>query len=100
MTCKINFWDIENFAELNNRYKFLFTLFQIVRPDGTANITKAGLGEYLGITRQTLGSYLNELERADILKYKTNGALMINPKTYYTGDEVNYALVCENYKNF
>ena len=69
-------------------------------PDGSFEIRKTVLAEYVKVSRQTVGEHLNTFAKCNLLKRKYSGKGLFNPNFYYVGPEELKAQAQIEYKSF
>ena len=81
----MNIFAVKNFKDLPVANRILFAIMGLSAPDGTFEITKSKLADYVSVSKQTVGEHLNTFVHCNLLKRKYSGKGMFNPEFYYVG---------------
>ena len=77
---------VKNFKELNISVRLLLTLISISSATGEIRTDKGALAKAVGVSKQTVGTHINEFARCNLLKFKYSGVARLNPDFYYSGN--------------
>ena len=90
----------KNFGELGGEMKVFFLFVLCADKNGAVSLEKEKIVKRLGISRQTVGKYINGFVTCGMMKYKYSGKAMFNPDFMYVGPEEERARVKEKYAEF
>ena len=77
-----------------------YYLRERVDVNGIVKVSKETIAKELDVCPRTVKNWLYALRRADVLKFKFSGKIMINPEVYFFGEDEQQKNALKLYSEF